>query len=86
MLPLRLRQIKKRLETRKSSSILSEEEVKLLQVIDFLEENEEIQIQILSSGRTNPINEIAEPATDRHKSSNRLPAGQAGKSNHTPGH
>lgn len=65
MLPLRLQQIKKRIDTKNKSRILSKEELELLHEIDFLEDNEEIQIQILNSGRTNPINEILEPKPDR---------------------
>lgn len=65
MLPLRLKQIKDMLESKKASDVLSKEEFDLLKEIIFLEENEEIQTQLVSSQRVYPINEILEPAPDR---------------------
>jgi uncharacterized protein with PIN domain len=65
MLTQRLKQIKDILESKKTSGFLSKEEFDLLNEITFFEENEEIQIQLLSSQRVYPINEILEPAPDR---------------------
>lgn len=65
MLLLKLKQIKDILESKNASDVLSKEEFDLLKEIIFLEDNEEIQHQILSSGLTNPINEILAPSPSR---------------------
>jgi len=65
MLPLRLEQIKNILETKKSSRVLSKEELDLLKEITFLEKNEGIQTQILISGQSNPVIKILKPSPER---------------------
>ena len=65
MLPLRLQQIKDRLEEKKFSSELSKEEFKLLAELNFLEDNEKIQVQIVLGQSKRFLAEMIAPAPDK---------------------
>jgi hypothetical protein len=62
MLPFRLQQIKEILEAKNESSVLKKEEFELLKELEFLDNDEDIQEQILSNPkRLQLINEILAP-------------------------
>lgn len=65
MLPSRLQQIKDRLDKKNKSSDLCQEEFELLGELVFLEENEEIQLQITLIPEEVEQFEMIAPAPDK---------------------